>query len=72
MIKKTNNSVIYFLLFIFFIVLGETLAIGKYRNLEFIEACSRKNPELESCLARSANVLTHRFRNGKYLFLIYY
>lgn len=66
MIKKTNNNIIYYLLFIFFIILSENciLAIGKYRNLEFIESCSRKNPELESCLARSANVLTHRFRNG--------
>ncbi|XP_063991767.1 protein takeout-like [Diachasmimorpha longicaudata] len=39
-------------------------AIGKYRGLEFIEPCSRSDPELEACLARSANALTKKFASG--------
>ncbi|XP_015604903.1 protein takeout [Cephus cinctus] len=39
-------------------------AIGKYKGLEFLEPCSRHDPELESCLAKSANVLTEHFRHG--------
>ncbi|XP_057338857.1 protein takeout-like [Microplitis mediator] len=37
---------------------------GKYRGLEFLDPCSRSDPELEACLARSANVLSERFRYG--------
>lgn len=43
-------------------------AIGRYRGLEFLEPCSRSDYNVESCLARSANVLTDRFRHGKMLF----
>ncbi|XP_011309504.1 protein takeout [Fopius arisanus] len=39
-------------------------AIGKYRGLEFIEPCSKSQPDLESCLARSANALTQQFAHG--------
>lgn len=38
---------------------------GKYKGLEFIEPCSRLDPSLENCLARSANILTEHFRQGK-------
>ncbi|XP_012274864.1 protein takeout [Orussus abietinus] len=44
--------------------LFEVQALGKYRGLEFIEPCSRLDPNLEACLARSANVLTEHFRHG--------
>ena len=43
-------------------------AIGRYRGLEFLEPCSRSDYNVESCLARSANVLTDRFRHGNMLF----
>ncbi|XP_012219385.1 protein takeout [Linepithema humile] len=39
-------------------------AIGKYRGLEFLEPCSRNDQRLEACLARTANVLVERFRQG--------
>ncbi|KAG8036449.1 hypothetical protein G9C98_003771 [Cotesia typhae] len=37
---------------------------GKYRGLEFLEPCSRSDPDLEACLARSANALSEHFRHG--------
>ncbi|XP_031842169.1 juvenile hormone binding protein 2 isoform X1 [Nomia melanderi] len=39
-------------------------AIGRYKGLEFLEPCSMRDRNLESCLARSANVLTENFRHG--------
>ncbi|XP_012537967.1 protein takeout [Monomorium pharaonis] len=39
-------------------------AIGKYRGLEFLEPCSRSDPRLEACLARTANTLVEHFRQG--------
>ncbi|KAG7200232.1 hypothetical protein KM043_017709 [Ampulex compressa] len=39
-------------------------AVGRYRDLEFLEPCSRKDPRLEACLVSSFNVLTERFRHG--------
>ncbi|XP_029044747.2 protein takeout [Osmia bicornis bicornis] len=39
-------------------------AIGRYRGLEFLEPCSRRDQNVESCLARSVNVLTEHFRHG--------
>ncbi|XP_071645748.1 circadian clock-controlled protein daywake [Temnothorax longispinosus] len=39
-------------------------AIGIYRGLEFLEPCSRSDPKLEACLARTANTLVERFRQG--------
>ncbi|EFN85087.1 protein takeout [Harpegnathos saltator] len=39
-------------------------AVGRYRGLEFLESCSKRDPRLEACLARSANVLTEHFRQG--------
>jgi len=41
------------------------LAIGRYRGLEFLEPCSRSDPKLEACLARTANTLVERFRQGE-------
>lgn len=40
-------------------------AIGKYKGLEFLEPCSRSDPRLEACLARTANILIERFRQGE-------
>lgn len=40
-------------------------AIGRYKGLEFLEPCSVRDRNLESCLARSANVLTENFRHGE-------
>lgn len=39
-------------------------AIGRYRGLEFLEPCSKSDPRLESCLARTANTLVEHFRQG--------
>ncbi|KAK1120374.1 hypothetical protein K0M31_012355 [Melipona bicolor] len=39
-------------------------AIGRYRGLEFLEPCSRRDYNVENCLARSANSLTEHFRHG--------
>lgn len=39
-------------------------ATGKYRGLEFLEPCSKSDPQLETCLTRAANVLTKQFRKG--------
>ncbi|XP_053972527.1 protein takeout [Hylaeus volcanicus] len=39
-------------------------AIGRYQGLEFLEPCSRRDRNLEGCLARSANALTEHFRHG--------
>ncbi|KAL6428582.1 hypothetical protein ACFW04_007898 [Cataglyphis niger] len=39
-------------------------SLGRYRGLEFLEACSRHDPKLEACLAKTANVLVERFRQG--------
>ncbi|XP_070160476.1 circadian clock-controlled protein daywake [Polyergus mexicanus] len=39
-------------------------AFGKYRGLEFLETCSRHDPKLEACLAKTANVLVEHFRQG--------
>jgi len=44
-------------------------AIGRYRGLEFLEPCSRHDPKLETCLAKTANVLVEHFRQGKTLSL---
>lgn len=43
-------------------------AIGRYRGLEFLEPCSRRDYNIENCLARSANALTEHFRHGKKFF----
>lgn len=40
-------------------------AIGKYRGLEFLEPCSRNDQKIEGCLARTANILVERFRQGE-------
>lgn len=40
-------------------------AIGRYRGLEFLEPCSRHDPKLEACLARTANILVEHFREGE-------
>ncbi|XP_066598491.1 protein takeout-like [Prorops nasuta] len=45
-------------------LVDSTHAIGRYRGLEFIEPCTRSDPNLEGCLARSANVLSQHFRHG--------
>ncbi|CAK9807225.1 Circadian clock-controlled protein daywake [Anthophora plagiata] len=45
-------------------LLTNVQAIGRYRGLEFLEPCTRRDRNIESCLARSANVLTERFRYG--------
>lgn len=42
-------------------------AVGKYKGLEFLEACSKRDPELESCLARTANTLVENFRRGEWI-----
>ncbi|XP_020288989.1 protein takeout [Pseudomyrmex gracilis] len=39
-------------------------AIGRYMGLEFLEPCSKRDPKLEACLARTANVLVNHFRQG--------
>ncbi|KAM0731168.1 Protein takeout [Formica fusca] len=39
-------------------------AFGKYRGLEFLETCSRHDPKLEACLAKTANILVEHFRQG--------
>lgn len=39
---------------------------GMYRGLEFLEPCQRSDPNLEACLAKSANDLTEHFRDGRY------
>ncbi|XP_072764812.1 circadian clock-controlled protein daywake [Anoplolepis gracilipes] len=39
-------------------------ALGKYRGLEFLEPCSRHDPKLEACLAKTANTLVDHFRQG--------
>ncbi|KAH0946362.1 hypothetical protein HN011_002828 [Eciton burchellii] len=39
-------------------------AIGRYKGLEFLEPCSRHDPNLEACLAKTANVLVDHFRQG--------
>lgn len=44
---------------------------GKYRGLEFLEPCSRSDPDLEACLARSANALSEHFRHGKNFFVLF-
>ncbi|KAK0182277.1 hypothetical protein PV327_000431 [Microctonus hyperodae] len=49
---------------IFFGIIFGIDARGKYIGLEFIEPCSRNDPELEACLAKSANTLTEHFHNG--------
>lgn len=48
-----------------FYFLKEVDAMGKYRGLEFLEPCSKRDPHLEACLAHSANVLADHFRHGK-------
>jgi len=40
-------------------------AIGRYKGLEFLEPCSRHDPKLEACLAKTANVLVDHFRQGE-------
>jgi hypothetical protein len=40
-------------------------AIGRYKGLEFLEPCSRHDPNLEACLAKTANVLVDHFRQGE-------
>lgn len=44
--------------------------IGRYRGLEFLDPCSLRDRNVESCLARSANALTEHFRHGKKLCLL--
>ncbi|CAL1681951.1 unnamed protein product [Lasius platythorax] len=39
-------------------------ALGRYRGLEFLEPCSRHDPKLEACLAKTANILVEHFRQG--------
>lgn len=39
-------------------------ALGRYRGLEFLEPCSRHDPKLEGCLAKTANTLVEHFRQG--------
>ncbi|XP_034934981.1 protein takeout [Chelonus insularis] len=51
-------------LVVFISINYQVQALGKYRGLEFLEPCSRRDPQLEACLARSANVLTEHFRHG--------
>ncbi|XP_001607053.1 protein takeout isoform X1 [Nasonia vitripennis] len=46
------------------VAIGCARAAGKYRGLEFLEPCSKRDPELESCLARAANSLAENFRRG--------
>lgn len=40
-------------------------ALGRYRGLEFLEPCSRHDPKLEACLAKTANILVEHFRQGE-------
>ena len=44
---------------------GLVQARGKYRGLEFLDTCTKSDPELESCLTRSANTLAENFRTGE-------
>ncbi|XP_003699595.1 juvenile hormone binding protein 2 [Megachile rotundata] len=46
------------------LLLIDVRAMGRYRGLEFLEPCSRRDHDVESCLARSVNVLTEHFRHG--------
>ncbi|KAF7387181.1 hypothetical protein HZH68_012858 [Vespula germanica] len=48
----------------FTILIGIANGIGKYRGLEFLEPCSKTDPNLEGCLAKTANVLVEHFRQG--------
>ncbi|XP_058803115.1 protein takeout [Phymastichus coffea] len=49
----------------FFVAIVTTIeATGKYQGLEFIDSCSKRDPELEACLARAANALAEQFRHG--------
>ena len=50
------------------LIFSRVEAIGKYQGLEFIEACSKRDPNLEECLARSANTLAEHFREGELQF----
>ncbi|XP_035728799.1 protein takeout-like [Vespa mandarinia] len=61
---KSNNSVLIVYVFILTIIIGNVNGIGKYRGLEFLEPCSKIDPNLESCLAKTANVLVEQFRHG--------
>ncbi|KAI4499872.1 hypothetical protein M0802_005128 [Mischocyttarus mexicanus] len=64
MIQINNHRVLVYVCILSSIFLGLVDAIGKYRGLEFLESCSKTDPNLENCLARSANVLAEHFRNG--------
>ncbi|KAF7386006.1 hypothetical protein HZH66_011848 [Vespula vulgaris] len=61
---KSNNSVLFVYVFMFTILIGIANGIGKYRGLEFLEPCSKTDPNLEGCLAKTANVLVEHFRQG--------
>ncbi|KAL2729618.1 protein takeout [Vespula squamosa] len=61
---KSNNSVLLVYVFMFTILIGIVNGIGKYRGLEFLEPCSKSDPNLEGCLAKTANVLVEHFRQG--------
>lgn len=67
--RRTSKSIMKSISFVFAcsLVIVGVQAIGKYRGLEFLEPCSRSDYNIESCLARSANALTDRFRHGKKL-----
>lgn len=69
---KTMATMRISVIAIFLIALPNAWAIGRYRGLEFLEPCARSNPNLEQCLARSANSLTEHFRHGELIILFYY
>ncbi|XP_015174517.1 PREDICTED: protein takeout [Polistes dominula] len=64
MIQINSPRVLAYVCIICSIFLGLVDAIGKYRGLEFLESCSKTDPDLESCLERSVNALAEHFRNG--------
>lgn len=39
-------------------------AIGKYKGLEFLEPCSKRDPKFQTCLIQSSNELIRQFRKG--------
>lgn len=60
MLERTLKFFYIFIVMINF----QVQAIGKYKGLEFLEPCSRRDPSFETCLIQSSNELIRQFRRG--------
>ncbi|XP_051167777.1 protein takeout-like [Leptopilina boulardi] len=60
MLKRT-----FIILYLSILVINlKVQAIGKYKGLEFLEPCSKRDPSFDICLLKSSNELIRQFRKG--------